>query len=113
MNDAPENLDSPEGEDRPREERGAVRRDCEPHRGAFLDLLGLVTLVCGLCSYCLVVPGLGGLPLGVATLLMARRDLGLMKAGLMDPAGRTRTEGAATFAWIGIIFNLQGTVFGF
>jgi hypothetical protein len=108
----PEDPNGPEGEERPWEEPGAVRRDCAPHRGTFLAVLGAVSLACGFFSCCLVVPGLVGLPLGLATLVMGRRDLGLMEAGLMDPEGRKRTEEALTNAGVGIVLSLAGTFFG-
>src|SRR5207247_1952487 len=75
-------------DDRPWDRPGSVRRDCEPHRGPFLNLVGTVSLLCGICSLCTLLPGLIGLPLGLATWVMARNDFRKMEAGLMamDPA---------------------------
>jgi hypothetical protein len=69
-------IDHPhEKEDRPWEQAGAIRRDCEPHRGEFLSFLGGVSAVCGLVSLCLVFPALLGLPLGLAAWAISLRDL--------------------------------------
>jgi hypothetical protein len=87
------------------------RHDCEPHRGDFLWLLGTASLVCGVLSCFLLLPGLVGLPLGVATLAMARRDLGRMKAGRLDPTGRERTEWAQNNARVGVGLSLTGIIF--
>jgi hypothetical protein len=103
----PEQDPAPELEEEagPWEEPGAVRRDCEPHRGAWLLLLAWVALFCALCVtlfnglnvvalvFGFIVYGLPqlltlvGLPLGAAAWIMARRDLIQMRAGVMDPAG--------------------------
>ena len=50
---------------RPWERPGGVRRDCEPHRGRLLHVLGVLSLVCGMLSGCLA-PAILALPLGVA-----------------------------------------------
>ena len=80
--------DGPDNDERPWERPGAVRRDCEPHRGTLLMFLGVMgVLVSGLG---IVVFGLAviGMLLGMMTYRLARRDLAKVRAGLMDPAGR-------------------------
>ena len=57
--------DAPELDDRPWERPGAVRRDREPHRGELLKGPGVVSLVSGILSLCLLLPCLMALPLGV------------------------------------------------
>ena len=113
MSDTPEDLDSPEGEECPWEEPGAVRRDSQPHRGDLLMLLGTASLVCGVLACLIFVTALVGLPLAAVTWRWAGRDLARMDAGLMDPAGRGQTEGARDTAWLGGRFNLLGAAFGF
>jgi hypothetical protein len=76
---------------RPWERRGAVRRDCVPHRGNVLRLLGGVALACGGLAWCLAVPALIGLPLGIAVWVIGQRDFDRMRAGTMDPQGRAPT----------------------
>jgi hypothetical protein len=81
-----------ERDDRPWEQPGAFRLDCEPHRGDLIRGLGRcaqVTCVAGLC-----LPGLLPLPLGLglAAWLLARRDLREMDASRRDPAGRAATR---------------------
>jgi hypothetical protein len=78
--------------ERPWEWLGLPRRDCEPHRGEVLYLLGNLSLICGLLSLCTLVPSLIGLPLGLVVAFLARRDLDEMSTGRMDPGGRDHTE---------------------
>jgi hypothetical protein len=78
--------------DRPREPPGSVRRDCEPHRGPELVVLGTVSLVCGVLSWCCLPSSLVGLPLGIAVWVLSERDLSKMRAGMMDPGGKAQTE---------------------
>src|SRR5262249_7709442 len=83
-----------EADVRPWELAGAIRRDCEPHRGHRLVVLGTVSLVCGILAFCLFLPGFVGLPLGLAVRGMANRDLELMRQGLMDRTGWKAVEKA-------------------
>jgi hypothetical protein len=80
----------------PWERPGAVRRDCEPHRGQWLILLGIIGLLCGIA-----LP-----PLGVALALLTQRlanaDLARMDARLLDPAGRPATSSALQFGFAGV-----------
>jgi hypothetical protein len=76
---------------RPWELPGNVRRDCAPHRGMLLMLMGLAALGFGFASVFLVVPALVAVPLGLATRRMARHDLTQMRLGAMDPEGRRVT----------------------
>ncbi len=78
--------DEPE-DARPWEAPGAVRRDCEPHRGTFLLALAIVSSAVAVLSLITVAPALLSLPLGAWVRAGARRDLGQMRAGFMDPAG--------------------------
>src|SRR5947209_3124327 len=94
--------------ERPWEQPGAVRRDCGPHRGGILKVLGTASAACGAFTLTMGVTGLVALPLGIATWVMARRDLSLMRAGRMDPGGRVRTEVAGQEALLGAIFGLVG-----
>ena len=105
-------VESQEGEDRPWERPGAVRRDCEPDRGDLLLLLGTLSLACGALSCCLLVPGFLGLPLGMTVMAMAGRDLRQMEAGRMDPQGEHRTEEAEGRAFAGALFSIPGIMLG-
>jgi hypothetical protein len=44
-----------------------------------------------------------GLPLAVAVLVLSNRDLGRMRRGLLDPAGRGETEKAWGLALEGLV----------
>src|SRR5262249_34087079 len=70
---------------RPWEEPGAVRRACAPHRANLLAVLGKLSLALGLLSALFGVPLLVGLPVSLATVLLAGLDLERMAAGAMDP----------------------------
>jgi predicted Zn finger-like uncharacterized protein len=93
------------GEDRPWEQYGTgVRRDCEPHRGAMILTLGIVSICFPLPGFCCGIFGLIfsgiGLGLGIPAIIMGKNDLAKMTMGVMDPQGRGVTQGG----WIcGII----------
>lgn len=93
---------------RPWERPGALRRDCEPHRGPVLGALGLAACLGGLFSLLLGAPGVFGITLGVAVRQMARRDLGLMRAGLMDRAGEVDTDQARRCSAVGVALGACG-----
>ncbi len=89
----------PEPDDSPPWQRpGAVRRDCEPHRGPGLCLLDSAALVCGAVSLCAVVPLTLAVPLAGVAIVLARADLALMRQGRMDPDGQEATENALEIA---------------
>jgi hypothetical protein len=117
----PDPDDSPEREDRPWEQPGAVRRDCESHRGALLArasyaaaVFGIASLGTSPCAFGLGSESLRGeealtvlVPLfcnGIAFLIslsvwfVARQDLHRMSKGVMDPAGRCQTAAAKRWA---------------
>jgi hypothetical protein len=124
------------GDPRPWEDPGAVRRDCEPHRGPALRLVGRLGLALGVASAALTgfwFLGLAYAPhdptvtvLGVAALALAvgawgfaggvwwacSRDLALMGAGRMDPAGRAQTVAARLGAAAVLAVPLVGLVGG-
>jgi DNA-directed RNA polymerase subunit RPC12/RpoP len=70
--------------DRPweRTRRRRVRRDCEPHRGTTVLVLGILSLVLGVL----------GLPLGIVAWILGSKDLKKMDAQAMDPEGRGLTQ---------------------
>jgi hypothetical protein len=93
--------ESREGDERPWEEPyrrsygRRVRRDCEPHRGTLVLVLGILSLVIGYI----------GLPLGIAAWMMGRNDLAKMKTGAMDPEGRGLTQAGWVCGIIGTIYQ--------
>lgn len=92
----------------PWEKRGAMRLDAEPHRGKIVRYLGGASLIMGVLSFCTGFTGLVGVPLGMAALLMAHRDLAKMRAGVMDRRGEKRTRQGGDFGLIGLILSLFG-----
>jgi hypothetical protein len=78
-------------DDRPWEEPGCFRFDCEPERGAFLLLLANWSLGCAILAFFMCIPALVSFPLSIAVQLMANRDLPKMGTGLMDPTGEDTT----------------------
>jgi hypothetical protein len=133
----------------PWEQPGALRRDYESHRSGLLLGLGLTAGLCGILSVlCLPLfisvspalanptllvrglelvvllivcfPWLMALALGISVWVMADRDLARMRAGLVDPRGLPRAEGAREWARIGLSAGLLsllmwtvGVVFSF
>jgi hypothetical protein len=67
-------------------------RDYEAHRALTLLLVAGLCWFCGLLSLVWVFFVILTLPLGIAVWRMARRVLGKMKAGVMNPDGRSHTE---------------------
>jgi hypothetical protein len=93
-----------------------VRRDCDPHRGPLVLVLGIISIVAApavMCCYFLgpVVP-LVGLGLGIPAWVLGRRDLERMKQGTMDPEGEGVTQGGMICGIIGTILNGIGALFG-
>jgi hypothetical protein len=98
-------LPADDEDDRPWERRGAVRRDCEPHRAALLAALGGASLVVGGCFGCIPATGFLALPAALLTFDLARRDLMEMRAGRMDPAGEGQTRRAQYRAGVAVLFG--------
>jgi hypothetical protein len=102
--------------DRPRppwELPGGFRRDCEPHRADLLLWLSGVSLLCCLAALvpCFAgLPALLGVPLGLTTWVLARRDLALMRKGLMDPGGEAGTRKALDDAQCAVILPLASAL---
>lgn len=98
--------------DRPWEQPGVLRRDCEPHRGRLLLVLSGVSIPIGLLSLLLVLPAFLGLIIGVAALVLARHDLVEMRAGVRDSSGEAETRHALGLAVAGNILNGIALVIG-
>jgi hypothetical protein len=72
-----------------------MSRDCEPHKGELLELVGIISMPLGF-SGCISLgaTALVGFPLGCLVLYLAQRDLARMKAATMDPHGEWLTDSA-------------------
>lgn len=101
-----EKLDTDRGDERPWEAPGVARRDCDPHRGGVLLLLGSIRLVLGVLSLFTLLPSLIGLPLGLSVCIMAERDQKKMIAGFMDPTGEDQTEKAFSRGLYGMMYSI-------
>jgi hypothetical protein len=98
-------LDQELGDARPWELPGALRRDCEPHRGKLLLWLGVVGAGCSLLAFCLCVPGLVGIAIGLPVWVVAAQDLNKMRGGVMDHAGRAQTEEALILGRMAVVLG--------
>jgi len=85
-----------EKEGRPWEREGSIRRDCEPHRGTLVMVLGIIAVAvsplavcCGLFSIPFVITSLS---LGITSWVMGQGDLRKIKQRAMDPRGRGQTQ---------------------
>src|SRR5262249_44731729 len=100
---APSEEEPEDGEERPwdQREQRRVRRDCEPHRGGTVLILGIVGLGVSMMG------GLGvfGLPLGIAAWVMAQGDLRKIRAGEMDPGGHSLTRAARICGIISTVWS--------
>ena len=71
----------------------------KPHRGNLILVLGILSLVvCG--------------PIGIAAWVMGNGDLKAIDAGLMDPEGRSLTNGGRICGMIGTLLTVVGCVVG-
>jgi predicted Zn finger-like uncharacterized protein len=98
-----EDVDDADREDeRPweREDRYAVRRDCEPHRGTLILVLGILSIVLGWTGLIIV-----SLPMGLAAWIMGHRDLNKINARAMDPEGRGTTQAGYVCGIVGTILS--------
>lgn len=100
MSDQPEDGDEP-----PWERPGVLKRDCEPHRGGLLRLLGVVSLLIGLISLFLVLSAFTGLFLGAVITIVVRRDLAEIREGIRDLAGEADTRYGCGLAGGGVVLN--------
>jgi hypothetical protein len=74
-----------------------VRRDCEPHRGNVVLILGILSLV-------LFWAPLVGLIIGIVVIMMGRTDMKKIENGQMDPQGKGTTLAGWICGIIGTIF---------
>jgi hypothetical protein len=99
-----------EEDDRPRRRRRPRRRARgEPHRGATILVLGIISIVLAfgfLPCYCSgpFLPAIG-LALAIPALLMGRTDLRKINEGVMDESGRGITTGGFVCGIVGTILN--------
>jgi hypothetical protein len=103
-----QSVPQPDEEERPWEESGAMPRDCEPHRANLLLRLGRASVIFGVLTFLLCFPGLLGVCLGFTVLVLAQRDLRMMRHGRMDLGGQQNTKKALTLGKIGLYISLIG-----
>jgi hypothetical protein len=84
-------MSEPELSERPWEQPGAFRRDCDPDRGKYLNTLAAVSVTLAVLSICGGVTGIIALAIAVPVYIIARRDLRKMRLGTMDPTEDYRT----------------------
>jgi hypothetical protein len=77
-------------------------RDCEPHRGPTVLLLGIGSLVVPFLCFGLAI---FGLPLGIVAWVMGQRDLRRMDAGEVDNQGRGSTQAGMVCGIIGTVLS--------
>jgi hypothetical protein len=75
-----------------------IRGPFEPHRGTMILVLGILgVLVCGF--------------IGTFAWVFGKRDLDLMRRGLMDSRGETFTRAGYIMGIVGTIFGILQTLF--
>jgi hypothetical protein len=106
MSDADQQPDA--SDPRPWQQPGAVRRDCEPHRGRLLRVLGIASLVIPFAGLFLspLIGLVAGVSLGLTVWVLAGSDLAKMAAGLMDPDGQRATLSARRLGLAGVLVSL-------
>lgn len=98
----------PSADARPWEARGAVRRDCAPHRSHILAFLAEVALMLSVFTFCLGPLGLLTVGLATTVSVLARGDVVKMRAGTMDPAGLRQAQKAQEVAWLALVLAVVG-----
>lgn len=94
--------------------RGEVRRDCEPHRGTLVMILGIVSVALGAASLPAVCCGPLGLltliatPLGITAWVLGHKDLQRMQLRQMDPQGESQTRAGWICGIIGTALGICG-----
>jgi hypothetical protein len=83
-------MSSPMSE-RPWEQPGAFRRDCDPDRGRYLYTLAGVSVCLAALSICGGFTGIIALAIAIPVHIIARQDLRKMRFGTMDPTDEWRT----------------------
>jgi hypothetical protein len=99
-------LDLSEKDSRPWERPGALRRDCESHRGGLIWFLGTVSSILDCLGFCSGFTAVPALALGITAWCMARRDLDKMDLGLMERDGRLATLDGRRYAMLGSILSI-------
>jgi hypothetical protein len=123
----PPPLPPAEYQERPSHRRSQLTQEgMMPHRGGLVMAFGIIAAVMVLLSGGVYVGGavagpvaFGGLPvtiiglvLGILAWIWGGRDLALMKAGIMDPAGHGMTTAGYICGIIGAILNAIGLILG-
>ena len=70
-------------------------QDFQPHRGSMILTFGIIGIVC--CF-----------PLGIAAWVMGHSDIKSIDSGVMDPSGRSMTNGGKICGIISVIFTVLG-----
>ncbi len=82
----------------PKPRRRRVRRDCAPHRGVAILVLGICSLiVCALC--------------GPFAWVMGNNDMAEIRAGRMDPEGEGMTQAGRVLGIISTVLMIAACVF--
>jgi predicted Zn finger-like uncharacterized protein len=90
---------------RSRYRRDLPRRDSEPHRGALILVLGIISLVFVFLSMCYGLGVLAGLPLGITAWVLGNGDLRKIKNQEMDEEGLGMTQAGWICGIIGTILH--------
>src|SRR5271154_5773482 len=100
--------DSPHSEklERPWEQPGHARRDCEPHRGELLCTLTSLNLLFSLFTCPFLPIAFLTLPLGILLARLARRDIARMRKNEMDPQGLVKTVHAVEAGLNAVLVSL-------
>jgi hypothetical protein len=108
VDDVPDEDDEGEEDVRRPRRRRRFRGGGEPHRGALILVLGIISIVCSLgvcCGLFAAGPTLVGLCLGIPAIVMGRADLRKIGQGAMDESGHGLTMGGFVCGIIGTILN--------
>lgn len=97
--------DADQGDERPWERLGVMRRDCLPHRGELLCALA------GLSMELSIFTGPLGLAISVAIWIEAHKDVTQIRQGVMDRRGESKTVDARNCALMNIVFAVFATAF--
>ena len=98
---------------RPWEQDGMERRDSEPHRGTYLMLAGICSLILpttAFICYVGIVTSILGLVMGACAWVLGIKDMRKIDNHIMDRDGRGTTQAGLWCGAIGAVLNVIGLI---
>jgi len=92
--------------------RRSVRRDFEPHRGALILTLGIVSIGCAVVGFFCPLTAIPGVIVGPIAWVLGSKDLTAIQENRKDPDGRGLTQAGWICGIVGTILNGCAVILG-